>query len=425
MFYINTKLLRRSFQILALFSIHLSAASQAAPMLNGIASYEYLGKERFIAALYLDNPTSDVHELFAAPQHRRMELRIPERFSGRRHVRTWVEGAAINNPAAVLKANAEAMVSFTQLINVSLRPGDRVTIDAPMGESLIVSINGVQQGEIASSELFDVLLRSWVGSVPLSSTFRQDILAAGDIDPAMVARFEGLEPTKERIAFANNLLEPSEAEASENDEQAEQQVASADDSDNTEQGIIDSSAINTSLAVAAPELQAPSLPANPSVPEEETESVTVSAVEPNSQPAEASPAPRNDQEDEGPALQLASLSNESILDDDDEELEGPISVESLLAQQLYHSELLARTYKMVRYPSRAIRKDYEGRVTLQVTIDQYGMLLNTETVDDSGHGLLDRAARDAIKDSSPFPAPPMDLQGESFTFTVPIEFRLE
>jgi len=398
----------------------------AAPSLNGVASYEYLGNERFIAALYTDKPAVDSESVFSALQHRQMEIRCTNTFSARRHIRTWIEGAAINNPASVLKDYAEAMVAFTEMINVPLKPGDQVLIDAPVNSPVSVSLNGFSLGEIPQSGIFDVLLRTWVGNVPLSSTFRQNLLVRGDVDQELYNRFVQTRPSDDRLAYARSVADGSFAAAMNAEAQAEATP--------TAEAAAEPKPAPTTAVAAAKADTAPKPKAKPEASKETAEAQVAANPAPAKKEAEnkelevadtgAKPAPP-------PKLEVAAINKPALPaksvddEDDDDLLDTPLNAQTLLEQQLYHSNLLAWVYKKVSYPRRAVDRNYQGRVTLQATIDENGKLLEVATLEESKYTMLDRAAESAVKDSAPFPKPPMNLNGKPYTFTVPIEFKLQ
>lgn len=410
------------FMVLA-WLLLFSTVGQAETLLNGVASYQYLGKEKFIAALHTERLTSQSAEALSADHHRQMELRVVERFSGRRHVRTWIETAAINNSAVVLKEFAQPMVDFTEIINFTLRAGDRLLLDAPPGGPINVVFNGIKIGEIEEIGLFNVLLKTWIGSVPLSSTFRDDLLADGQVNADTIGRFNQLTPTEERIAYANSRNQPKPEVA-----QAAAQPAPKPPAEQPQQAAAPTVAVTPKIEapkieVAKPEIIAAPI-AKPATQEPAPSSGSTNAVAQSSNPASSEPARRPETP---PATQVAAAKPvfDEEEEDEDEQLSGPLNVDTLLQQQLYHSQLRGWAYNKVKYPSRSIERNEQGRVTLQVAINQSGKLLEVETLDGSGYRSLDRAAERAIKSASPFPEPPMNLNGEPFVFTVPIEFRLQ
>lgn len=398
----------------------LSLSSVAQPIMNGVASFERLGKERFVAALYTDNPTSDASILFLGGIHRSMEIRTPSRFSARQHIRTWVESAAVNSSTETLRNYAQAMTQFTQLINFTMRPGDTLVIDAPADSPLSVSLNGTELGTIDEPGLFDVLLRTWVGRVPLSSAFREQLLVAGDIPADILARFGGLTPSQERIEFAQARIAPPVPEPEPEPEPPAQQVVVEPVAQPIEVAVTPPAEIAQEPA-SEPE---PQLAENVEPPQAEPE-VAAAA------PAQASPATESAPEPEPETVDIAlatpSSPPEEEFEEEEEEEFLPFSVDSLLEQQLYHSSLFAHTFKNVRYPSRAQRLSREGRVIVQVLVAPDGALVASELAETSGYKSLDKAALSAVKDSDPFPAPPAGLAtvDEPFEFILPIEFKLQ
>src|SRR5690606_16530248 len=63
-------------------------------------------------------------------------------------------------------------------------------------------------GELTDPLFFDLLLRTWVGPVPLSSDFKAALLVAGNIGTEPFQRFLALTPPEERKKqVANAMLE--------------------------------------------------------------------------------------------------------------------------------------------------------------------------------------------------------------------------
>jgi len=76
----------------------------------------------------------------------------------------------------------------------------------------------------------------------------------------------------------------------------------------------------------------------------------------------------------------------------------------------------------VVYPARAGVLNLKGYVIHRLGIDNHGRLLSIELVKSSGVAILDKAARDAIMASLPFPAPP---PGYPAVFGVEVGIPLE
>src|SRR5690606_15555282 len=156
------------------------AWANAEPRLNGLAVSSEFGKERFIAALYTNNRSTREEDLFNNSFHRRMELKVTaDSLSARSINSMWVEGMAINNPSAALEAEAENLAALNNMVRRRLREGDVMTFDAVPGEPLTISLNGVELGRINSSNFFNMLLRTWIGNIPLSTEFKDSLMAGG------------------------------------------------------------------------------------------------------------------------------------------------------------------------------------------------------------------------------------------------------
>lgn len=405
----------RSINILLAFCafclLCLAVFSRAETSLNGLASYQYLGKERFIAALYSENRANRPEALLRG-QHRRMEIRCTNSFSARQQIRTWIEGAAINNSASQLENHAASMVKFTQLINTSLQPGDQILIDSPVDSPVTISLNTVELGQIAATGFFDVLLQSWIGKVPPSSTFRKNLLAEGIVDQQLQQRFDAIHPSEDRILFAQTLIgAPLETEPTEiTDDNIEPSLAT--DIPQAAESNAETPTITPSNSAVSPA---------PTTPTSEPVTLAPLTTAPNTIDSEPSSA-----EPEKAEVDTALISVEPA-DSNDQAPDSPplLDADTLLQQQLYHSDLLRMVNQAVKYPRRAISRNHEGRVTLQVRIDNEGAVQQIETLDASDHNTLNRAAEKAVEAAAPFPAPPMELNDEDYVFTVPIEFRLQ
>ncbi len=384
----------------------LTSLAHAAPMLNGIATYSEFNKERFLAALYTESPSTDAATLFDTNQVRRMEVRITaDNFSGRRLGKMWIEGMAINNSSTTLTEQADNMVTFTNLLKKPLILGDRLSIDYQPGLGTQIKVNDVLLGQIASPSFFDTLLRTWIGNVPLSSELRDSLLKSGQIDSNLLARFNSLSPNPALKQATAEWVLPIDADAT---------VAATDTATTTAtQNIADVA------ATAAPALPPPTIEVEVSAPTAED---SAASVAPKVQaPTLNIPTPASISASaaaSGPALSEDDLEEKETAD------EPALTAETLLSRQIYHSKLMRKIYGNIRYPKRAIDRGYEGSVRLSVTIDRQGNLLKTSVMAASTFDLLNEAALSAVNKTAPYLPVPNNISGDTFTFSLPIEFRL-
>ncbi|GAB3092789.1 TonB family protein [Aestuariicella hydrocarbonica] len=405
--------------LFALLMFHLPSAL-ADSLLNGLSVHKELNKEAFIGALYTDSLSSNANELLNSSGRKRLELRVTaKRLSSRRLNSMWIEGMAINNPPQLLTAQANNMVAFTSLVKRSLKAGDVLSIRGA-GNTVAVTLNDTKLGSIESADFFNMILRTWIGNVPLSSDFRDGLLTAGDVNNDLLAQFENIKPSAARVNAIANWGNPQAASA-------DQQVASTKTETNANKPDPDLSA-----SMAAPALTGPSLIEKPKIiasapkiapkaPAKEKQAAPV-------KPATVAKAPAQPKKVAKPAVaaKQAEPMDEDFDDDSfDEEDSGPaLTAESLLSRQLYHSNLLKWTYQYIRYPKRAIARGQEGSVRVAVVIDRDGNLKNVAEVESSKHDMLNREALKAVERATPFPKMPDGIDGNEFAFSLPIQFKL-
>ena len=78
-----------------------------------------------------------------------------------------------------------------------------------------------------------------------------------------------------------------------------------------------------------------------------------------------------------------------------------------------------------RYPKRARRKRYQGRVVFHLTLNHEGAVLSSGLAESSGHELLDREALKMIRRAQPFPAFHETMSKSELEMLVPISFVLQ
>lgn len=381
----------------------------AESLLNGLALHKEFNKDQFIGALYTDNLSADAATQLDNNVRKRLELRVvADRLSTRQLNSMWIEGMAINNPPDLLTSQAQHMVTFTGFIQRSLRAGDVLAIRGGAGRTTVL-LNGTELGHIDSPDFFNMVLRTWIGNVPLSSEFRAQLLTNGDVNADLLAQFERLQPSSARSQAVAGWSQPAAEPRTEETAAAEPERP-------------EPAAAAVEVEIAKPVLAAADIPA-PTLAE------APAPAPPAAAPAPAAPTPAPapaaiPQVAKAPAPPAAVTEDDEDEFDDEEDSAPLLTAESLLSRQMYHSQLLRWTYQHIDYPKRAISKGHEGSVRLAVVIDRAGNVKNVVEVETSEYDSLNRAALKAIERSKPFPAMPEAIQGEEFAFSLPIQFKL-
>ena len=378
-----------------------SLPALAALDLNGVAIHNELGEDQFIAALYLENLSSDSKTILLSNQRKRMEIKVlANRLLSRRFKRLWIEGIAINANNDDLKKHAQNLADFSNMLKIQLVKNDTLTIERTFRRGVEVSINGLLLGTINDDSFFDIILRTWIGPVPLSTTLKTELLKGGSVDPNLLSNYEKIRTTPER-ASSLKLAISALATAAPNLPDATQISAASQSS------VASSKAVQVTSVAVASSTQSSAISSTPKV----------TAVS-----SEVAIAPTPSSSSSTKALPNQILGNEIF--DDDEEKDFSYTAADLLTQQLYVSKLTRWTGDFVSYPKSSQRKNEQGTVRVTVTIDRKGRVTYSEVVAASEHQNLNKAALKAIKKASPYPEIPSVITGENFTFTVPIVFAL-
>lgn len=389
---------------IAVCMLTLSSLSATAAKLNGVSIHSELGAEQFIAAVYSDTRTSSARQLLISNEDKSMEVRVlADQLYSRRFKRMWVEGIAINAGQSDLEKYAQDLADFTRILRVKLKHGDILRIDRIPGKRVDISINGFLLGSINSPKFFDLLLRTWVGPVPLSSEFKQELLANGNVPKRILKRLESTAPSPNRLASLSRALKSS-------------QKSNKPDPSNKEP---------LAIASTPPPEKEPTKPEiitekakEKAPPKPKEHIVTTVKPTPKIPPPVAViasiPAPL-------PSLEIA-LDDSDIFDDEAEDDE--FSASNLLIQQTYISKLTKWTGKFVKYPRFSAQNDQQGTVRVTVLLDRNGKVTDVQVTSKSKYKQLNHAAQKAVKNATPYPQIPDEIKGDEFRFTVPVVFVL-
>ncbi len=362
---------------------------RAEPMLNGVGVHQELGREVFIGALYSESLSNDPGTLLRNTQPMRMELKIvaPEGVTARRFSRLWIEGLAVNSKADALMAQADNTVLFDNMFKGRLQKDDHIVITNTPGSGISVTLNKVELGKIEDEAFFYMLLATWIGSVPLSSDYRDSLLKVGDVDAGLRGRFASITPAASRTAEIAAWT--NKAPVVETPVAVEAAVAAKPDAPKLDVPAIDK-----------PKLDIPPVVQQSSVSQSSEAPVIVQAASSSAAPVPA--VVEEDDEDEGPAL----------------------TAQTLLARQFYVSDAIKRISAKTKYPQRALDRNQAGNVRVAVIVDRNGNLLSSNIIESSKHELLNKEALEAIKRSAPFPVLPDAITGVRFEFSVPMRWAL-
>ena len=400
---------------LLLFATALTA--KAAPLLNGLALEQQFNKDRYIAAVYSEKLSDDAGTLLDNNIPRSLQVRIvADRLSARRFRNQWMEGIAINNPGSVLTGQADNMVTFANLFRGHLVAGDRLRIDySAASGATSVSLNDILLGEVEDRAFFNTLLRAWIGPVPPSTEFRDQLLGGGEVPSGLLASYEALTPAANRVAQVAEMVD--ERDSAETAEPKEEVAAASQPKPDLAAAIPPPTLASLGTSVA----QVPSVNTSEPAAEKPAAARPQAEQKASQQAAIAASKPKPLK----PTTTRPAAPPVTTPDDElEEEEEAPLTAELILARQIYHSVLLRHTFKSLSYPQRAQERGQEGSVMLNVTINANGEVKDVAVVRESRYSTLNREAVEAVRRAAPYPNTPPQLKTDNYQFTLPITFRL-
>jgi len=409
--------------LLCIFAI--APFTNASSNINGVAVHHEFGQESFIAALFTAEITQDAAMILNSDQDKQMQIRVlAPRLSTRSFKRMWIEGMAINSNVEELKAQAENVAAFNNLLNVKLKKGDIFNI--LRSESKVsISFNGALLGEIDDVAFFDLMLRTWIGSVPLSSQFRAQLLAGDKSNTDLLTRFNAVNPSEQRIQETTEQLLAAQQQNQEVDTEESSGLVSQ-----AQPSRAQTTVAQAEVEVAPPVIQVvaePVVQPSSSAVENAPEQAEPQAVAPSviAETESSSAAPETTVQ---AVANSSALSGANESDTEAEEVfasEEVLTAETLLAKQLYVTQLRRWVYQNVEYPRTSQRRGEEGSVRYAVTIGRDRMVKDTEVIEAPRFARLTKAALNAIEQSQPYPEFPDEIRDETFTFSFPIAFQMD
>jgi TonB family protein len=275
--------------------------------------------------------------------------------------------------------------------------------------------NGSELISDLSGEVFGLLLRTWIGAIPPSTGFKEELL--GNQRNAQARDLlESLKPDKQRVALAASWILPAPVKP-------------------------------VAAKIAAPEVAAPKIAA-PKIAASETKSIPAPELQPTQtaeikeqpiKPAPSKGAQSADFEkpsasedkdinkvaasDSSNAEQAGSETSDKVAEEAEEEID--FNLVEALAQRDYTPLVVQKIYQNISYPSRAVSKNQQGTVRVAIKIGRSGELQSALTTQKSRHSSLNKAALKAVEKAAPFPTLPEQITAESFELSIPITFRLQ
>ncbi len=380
----------------------LSQAS-AALILNGIASYENLRKEFYIASLYVTAPSSDPQAIINSNQSKRMAIKVTaKRWSPRRWSLMWQNDIAINNPYGSDKDVTNQLMVFSGFLEKPLTAGDEIIIDYIATQGTSVFINNIKIMQTPTAQLFDHLLNAWIGKFPPTGEFKKQILSAASNANSkdLKARYNSINYVSERSQLIASWIQASK--------DAELAVLKAKAKALAKQAKKAEQARQQALALKKKKQQAKQKAALNIKPKK----IIVPVVKPR--PIKTYVAPKKAVKKKKPTkkTKIASIkvANKGLS-------KKQIAAHNKYYQALYQWKLRREIRDAITYPPWAKTFGQKGTVNISFTVNRKAQVSKLNNGEGTASELLVSEVQNAINNVVPFILPPDSLAGSEWPVT--------
>jgi protein TonB len=363
--------------------------------LVGIGLYKELSADYYYGALYA-NYAQNIDDILNPFTAKKLVLRITKkRVSARRFYRLWNQTIAINNSEEDLITYAGDILSFTYLLKSRLYRGDEIVIEEVSGITM-ASVNGHKITSFTQPGFINVLLRGWIGHLPPSSEFKQQVLGlnSSNTDDYLMD-FDSLIPSGERTSLVKGWLTDDESDnhlllsaSTPNTLYIEPEIAKIDNVKVVEEN-------------------------NSKIKEQQQLALLVTEKESKAK------YERN---------KLKKLQQDKTRQEHTQKInKRDIRITALKkiqkTQVQYFRQSIAQANKFASYPNVALRRKQEAYIQVRVSVNRQGKVLRSQLLEPSTYPLLNKAALKAISSASPFPPLPKLIDGEQYEITIPFNFK--
>ena len=325
--------------------------------LTAVALHQETGRDIYLGGIYREETARNKGDILAMTGPQFMEYRVIAR---RTSMRSLLGGMLLQSEVATGESPDSDTTRFANQVLASVRgslyAGDSFTIQLDPEGVTSAHLNGHQLASVPGTDVARYLMLGWLGERGPSTSFR-DSLLADSIDPALEAALEAHRHSRARGNEVAAWLAPPAPEMALTEVTSEHE-----------------------LKVAAIPGQALASSEQPGPPE------PIESESPHPIPVPGDPVIPEPDPSQKP-VQLASLTPVPAID---------IKEYSRRVGD-FHKQLVAMVYGEIDYPRRAVRRELQGRLELDITLNTSGELLDITVVQSSGHKILDEAAVSAAE----------------------------
>ena len=297
--------------------------------------------------------------------------------------------------------------------------GDLIEYLSSPDKGTSMRFNGTELVAGLPAEVFGLLLNTWIGAIPPTTRFKDEILGK-QRNPTAVKLLETVTTDPQRVSLAASWMLPPEPVA-----------VAAVAKVKPKPAIKKTPKAKAATPAKRQEAPAPAVskPITPVTALAETSAVSdIKPVAAKDQSKTVKPTSDTDtavaKSDEAAKTSGATAGADPAATTDTED-EVDFSVAEALAMRDYTPLVVQEIYKKISYPSRAVDRGFEGTVRMVIVVSKSGALKKATVAQKSRHSILNKAAIKATERAAPFPELPAALNTDQFEITVPITFKLQ
>lgn len=144
--------------------------------------------DTYVGLLYVESPSADASQLIEQESYKRIVYHIlVNRVSGRRIATAMYDALQLNISSDEAEQMDERLDMLVKMFDEKLERGDAGYVDYVPGVGSRVVINDEVKGVLPGKDLYDALLKIWIGEYPVSHRFKNEILGLTDQQHANIA----------------------------------------------------------------------------------------------------------------------------------------------------------------------------------------------------------------------------------------------
>src|SRR5690554_6727220 len=385
----------------------ISSVQADSLVLNGSAVYSDLNRDLYLGGLYLPKASDDPDYIFSADTAKRMQIvvSVPS-WSPRRWSQIWQNIIAINNDSfSANESVQQALMTFTSFPRQDIRAGDEIVIDYQANGNSRVLLNGDLVLEAPGTEFFNYMVNTWIGKLPPTREFRQNIL--GQEKPNESQKETLLNHRTQRAGLFSGWIAAEKAALKAEQDRIEQARIAAEQQQRQR---------NAEAARQAELKRQQELAQQQELRAKESIQPTAEEKRLAQQRAEQ----QRQQQAQAAAAQAKKLKSQGQTN----------TAKALEDEQLYHLNMLQwqlqrQLQAAVSYPAWAKQFGQEGLVELDLQVNRQQEVSKLQARNDGASDLLVNEVKRAVAVAAAKTTIPADLAGDSWPVSVSYLFSLQ